>query len=99
MTTTVASWALKCEGGGCQKRKSYEELADNCGLSNFQKVETIIRYVHCSECHIWMTLQGYIDHNWDNLRNKLSEEYINPSPEGWFSKQKLVDFANKYAQK
>jgi len=79
--------------------EEYKELADKCGLTNFQKVETVIQYVDHSQHHVWTMLPGYINHNWDDLCNKLCEEYVNPSTESKFSKQKLVDFTNKYAWK
>jgi hypothetical protein len=79
--------------------QEYEELADKCGLTNMQKVEIVIRYVARTERHVWTTLQGYIDRNWDDFCDELCEEYVNPSTEGKFSKQKLVDFADKYARK
>jgi hypothetical protein len=44
-----------------------------------------------------MSLQGYIDLEWDEFCDELREQYVNPSNEGWFSKQKLVRFADKYA--
>jgi len=79
--------------------EEYEELADNCGLSNLQKVETVIRYVDHSQCHIWQSFPGYINHNWDDFRDDLCEEYISPSTENQFSRQKLAEFANKYARR
>ena len=77
----------------------YEELADKCGLTGPQKVETVIRYVDRSQRHVWQALPGYIDRKWDDFRDELCEEYVNPTTEGQFSKQKLLDFANKYARK
>jgi len=62
--------------------EEYEELADKCGLTNFQKVETVIRYVDRSQRHIWQSLPGYINCNWDDFRNDLGDEYINPSAKG-----------------
>jgi len=77
----------------------YKELADKCGLTSPQKVETVIRYVDRSERHVWQALPGYINYDWDKLCDKLREEYVNPTTEGQFSKQKLLDFASKYTQK
>jgi len=79
--------------------EEYKELADNCRLSNLQKVETVIRYVDRSQCHIWQSLPGYINRNWDDFRNDLCEEHITPSAENQFSRQKLAEFTNKYAQR
>ena len=47
---------------------------------------------------VWTTLRGYVDHNWDDLCDELREEYVSPSTEGQFSRQKLVDLASKYAR-
>jgi len=79
--------------------EEYKELADNCRLSNLQKVEMVIRYVDCSQCHIWQSLPGYTNRNWDNFCNDLCEEYVSPSAENQFSRQKLVEFANKYTRR
>ena len=79
--------------------EEYEELADSCGLSNLQKVETIIRYVDHSQRHIWQSLPGYINRKWDDFRDDLCKEYVTPSAENQFSRQKLAEFANKYAQR
>lgn len=58
---------------------------------------TTRRYRTCF-LHVWTTLQGYIDPDWDDLHYQLCEEYMNPSIAGQFSGQKLVDFASKYAR-
>jgi len=75
--------------------EEYEELADKCSLTSLQKVETVIQYIDCSQRHIWQNLPGYIAHNWLDFCNK----YISPTPKRQFSRQKLVDFASKYAWK
>ena len=79
--------------------EEYEELADKYRLTEQEKVETVIRYVHHSQCHVWKCLPGFLDCDWNDLHNDLCEEYVSPSTKGQFSKQKLLDFANKYAQK
>ncbi len=79
--------------------EEYEELADKYGLTEQEKVETVIRYVHRSQRHVWKSLPGFLDRDWNDLRDDLCKEYISPSTEGQFSKQKLLDFANKYAWK
>jgi len=77
--------------------KEYEELADGCGLSERQKVETIIWYVKTDQRYIWMTLPGFVRHDWDDLCHKLCKEYISPTAQGRFSKQKLVELTNRSA--
>ena len=64
----------------------YKELADKYGLTGPQKVETVIWYVDCSQRHVWQALPGYIDCNWDDFRDELCEEYVNPTTKGQFSK-------------
>jgi len=77
----------------------YEEWADKCGLSSRQKVEMVIRYVDRSQHHVWQNLPGYFNRDWDTFHNELCAEYVSPTPEGQFSRQKLIDFAAKYARK
>ena len=72
---------------------------DKCGLTNFQKVETVIQYVDRSQCHIWQSLPGYINRDWDNFCDDLGEEYVNPSAKGQCSRQKLAELTNRYARK
>ena len=79
--------------------EEYEELADKCGLTSLQKVETVIRYVDRSQRHIWQNLPGYIARDWLDFRNKLCDEYVSPTPKGQFLRQKLINFATKYAWK
>ena len=59
----------------------------------------VIRYIDRSQRHVWQALPGYIDHDWDDFCDELCEEYVNPTTEGQFSKQKLLDFTNKYTRK
>jgi len=78
--------------------KEYKELADGCGLSKRQKVETVIRYVNTTQHHIWMSLSGFVRHDWDNLCRELCKEYISLTAQGRFSKQKLVELTNRSAR-
>jgi len=77
----------------------YKEKANENNLTATQKVETVIWYVIKTQHHIWKSLPGYIDCDWGDLQAQLCQQYVNPSTEGQFSKQKLVDFVDKYAQK
>ena len=74
--------------------KEYEELADGCGLTQHQKVETVIWYVSTSQRHIWTSLAGFAARDWSDLCRQLRKEYISPSTQGRYSKQKLVELAN-----
>jgi hypothetical protein len=79
--------------------EEYKRLADRYSLTGPQKVEAVIWYVDRSQHHIWQHLPGFLNHDWGTFHNELHEEYVTPTPEGQFSRQKLVEFANTYAQK
>ena len=74
--------------------REYEELADSCRLTQCQKVETVIWYVSTSQRHIWTSLAGFTARDWSNLCQQLHKEYISPSTQGQYLKQKLVELAN-----
>jgi len=78
--------------------EEYEELADSCRLTDRQKVETVIRYVNTSQRHIWKTLPSFARHDWDEFCRDLHKEYISPSTQGLYSKQKLVELTNNSAR-
>jgi len=75
--------------------QEYEELADSCGLTDRQKVETIIRYIDPSQRDLWKSLEGYGLCDWHELGHDLHQEYIDPTPQGQYSKQKLVNLTNR----
>ena len=79
--------------------QEYEELVDIHGLTEAQKGTTVIRYVDTSQRHIWRSLPGFIDQDWIDLCDQLREEYVSPTAESKFSKQKLVKFVDKSARK
>jgi hypothetical protein len=79
--------------------EEYKELAKKCELIDREMVETVIRYVVYLECHIWKSLPGYADCNWDDFHTQLCKEYISLTEEGQFSRQKLIEFTNKYTTK
>jgi hypothetical protein len=79
--------------------QEYEELADIHGLSEAQKVTTVIQYIDNSQRHIWRSLAGFINQDWLDLCNQLHEEYVSPTTESKFSKQKFVKFVDKSAWK
>jgi hypothetical protein len=59
----------------------YEELANDCGLTDHQKVETIICYIPFSLRDFWKSLDGYFElaHDWANLGRELEAIYVGPS--------------------
>src|ERR1700733_244581 len=56
----------------------YEELANSCGLTDRQKVETIIRYMPLSLRDLWKSLDGYLAHDWTGFRSELEGIYEGP---------------------
>ena len=76
----------------------YEELADSNQLTQRQKVETVIRYVIPSEQDLWRSLSGYHNRNWDDLCDKLREQYVDPTPQGRYSRQKLLELTSSTAE-
>jgi hypothetical protein len=79
--------------------QEYKELADSYRLTSRQKVETVIRYVAQSQRDIWKSLEGFINRDWDDLCRDLRDEYVDPTPQGRYSKQKLQDYTNKRARR
>jgi len=78
--------------------QEYEELANSYRLNSRQKVETVIRYVAQSQRDIWKSLEGYINRDWVDLCHDLRDEYVDPTPQGRYSKQKLQDYTNRRAR-
>jgi hypothetical protein len=79
--------------------EEYEELVKKCELTDQEMVETVIQYVIHSECHVWKSLPGYADCDWDDFHTQLCKEYVSPTKEGQFSRQKLIECTDKYARK
>jgi hypothetical protein len=78
--------------------QEYEELADSNGLTLCQKVETVVHYINPTECDLWQSLPGYVRHDQDELCYNLCKEYVDPTLQGQYSKQKLQDFASSTAR-
>ena len=53
----------------------YEDLANGNGLTEKQKVETILRYIPRLLSNLWSTLPGYQTATWSSFRAKLEELY------------------------
>jgi hypothetical protein len=70
----------------------YEELAHSCGLTDREKVETIIRYIPLHLRDLWKSLDGYSAHDWTDFRLALEEIYDSPSTPSRHTEQKLLDF-------
>lgn len=69
----------------------YEELADEYGLTDRQKVKTIICYIPLSLRDFWKSLDGCLAHSWMDLRLTPEEIYESTSARSRHSKQKLLD--------
>ena len=78
--------------------REYEEQASICALTNRQKVETVVRYIPTALRDLWKSLDGYITHDWADLRRSLEHIYANASARSRHSKQKLHDFI-RYSSK
>ncbi|KAI0273202.1 hypothetical protein BGY98DRAFT_1188997 [Russula aff. rugulosa BPL654] len=76
----------------------YEELADSCGLTGQQKVETIVHYIQLAHRDLWKSLDGYTTRNWVDLRRDLEDIYAGPSTYSCYSKQKLYGLTRYFAQ-
>ena len=57
--------------------REYEVLADSCGLSNRQKVETVTRYTTSDLQEFWKSQDGYVASNyqWRDLKQELLKLY------------------------
>jgi hypothetical protein len=70
----------------------YKEFADSCGLTEHQKVETVIRYIPISLQDFWKSQNGYSTGDWADLKHDLLDIYDDTPAQSHHSKQKLVDF-------
>jgi len=55
--------------------REYENLADSLGLSEEEKVDTILCYVPRALQSLWSELRGYLVKDWDELRDTLEALY------------------------
>jgi len=56
--------------------QEYELITDSCGLTNEQKVERIVLYIHRSERDLWRTLEGYDSRDWAEFRRSVEDMYL-----------------------
>ena len=78
--------------------EEYNKLADKHRLTNWQKVETVIQYVNEQQHHIWRSLDGFLNCDWDQFRAELHNEYISPTAMGKHMKKMLIKLAEDSAQ-
>ncbi|KAF8471565.1 hypothetical protein DFH94DRAFT_617543, partial [Russula ochroleuca] len=63
----------------------YEELASSCGLSERQKVESVICYIPHALKGFWKSLDGYLSRDWMDLRRAVEDIYDGPSEPSCYS--------------
>jgi hypothetical protein len=78
--------------------REYEEFADNCGLTEEQKVETLTRYAETSLREFWKSQEGYKALDWRSLKRALLKIYGGTAATKCHSKRKLKDFAKESAK-
>ncbi|KAH9019770.1 hypothetical protein EDB85DRAFT_1816745, partial [Lactarius pseudohatsudake] len=78
--------------------REYEDLADGNGLSERQKVETILRYVPRSLQKLWSTLPGYVNVRWCHFRAQLEELYPDIAGRTRCTRQGLSQFVELSAR-
>ena len=78
--------------------EEYNELADKHGLTNRQKVDTVIWYVNKQQHHIWRSLDGFLNRDWNQLCTELRNEYVSPTTAGKHTKKMLLKLVEDSAQ-
>ena len=78
--------------------REYKDLAVGNGLTEQQKVETILCYVPHSPCNLWVTLPGYWTARWYHFRSELDKLYPDIAAQTWCMQQGLAEFVELSAQ-
>ncbi|KAF8487080.1 hypothetical protein DFH94DRAFT_797347, partial [Russula ochroleuca] len=76
--------------------QEYEFLADDDGLTDQEKVETILRYTPLAIRRVWRTLDGFRTGDWEIFRATLETMY--PDRASRYSRKALKDFVNTSAK-
>ena len=76
----------------------FDELADGHGLSDQQKVETILKYIPAHQKDLWKSLKGYATGNWTTFRRELEKLYPDMDAASRYSRQALLDLVNLSAR-
>ncbi|KAI9465561.1 hypothetical protein BJY52DRAFT_1113548, partial [Lactarius psammicola] len=71
----------------------YDTLATGCGLSDSQKVETIVHYIAPSMRDLWKNLNGYSARDWESFKSALESLYPDTSATR-YTNRALQDFVN-----
>jgi hypothetical protein len=72
--------------------REYEDLADGFGLTEEQKLYTILRYIPRTLKCLWVTRPGYQAGDWDDFRTSLEELYPDVTALSRHTKQGLDTF-------
>ncbi|KAH9042193.1 hypothetical protein EDB85DRAFT_2139539 [Lactarius pseudohatsudake] len=75
----------------------YDILTTNHGLSDSQKVETIVHYIAPSMRDFWKTLDGYSTGDWATFKSTLESLYPDTSAKR-YTKRALQEFVDNYAK-
>src|SRR5258708_7357934 len=78
--------------------REFEELANSCGLTNHQKVETVTCYTTSALREFWKSLDGYVALDWRDLKRELLELYAGTSALRRHSEQQLRGFVRASAK-
>ena len=70
----------------------YDGLASSLGLTDAQKVETILWYVPSKEREFWQTLDGYSSKDWKTFRAALEDIYPDTASGNRYTRTGLQEF-------
>ena len=78
--------------------REYEDLADGNGLTERQKVETILRYVPRSVRNFWADLPGYAPAKWSRFRAEIERFYPDVEARTRCTRHALTEFVELSAE-
>jgi hypothetical protein len=78
--------------------REYEDLADRNGLTEKQKVKTILRYVSRSVKTLWLYVPGYAPANWRRFCTELERLYPDIAAQTRCTRQGLTEFLELSAE-
>jgi hypothetical protein len=91
---------FKGEGGELFSHflREFEALATIHGLSNAERVETLLWYAAPHLADFWRSLDGYDTCDWPAFRATLQQLYRNTKATTCYTKQGLINFVDGHAQ-
>lgn len=72
----------------------YDTLATGCGLSDCEKVKTIVHYIEHHIRDLWKSLNGYSTGDWETFKSTLESLYPDTSADTRYTKRALQDFVD-----